>query len=178
MTPAGLPGAARQAGTARRGAAAALLLLLLPLAGCSGLPDAGGGRGIVGAGSLPVDVDAARRAIALYREAHGLGAVEVDPALNRVAQRQADAMARADTLSHTLAGDLSARVAAEGLRRGAEAENVSAGYPSFARALLGWQHSPGHDANLLFRPIRRIGIAAASAPGTRFKTYWALVMTD
>ena len=173
MIRAGLPGAAR------RGAGAALLLLL-PLAGCAALPEAGGspGRHVVGAGPLPVDVDAARRAIALYRAAHGLGAVEVDPALNRVAQRQADAKARADTLSHTLAGDLSARVAAEGLRRGAEAENVSAGYPSFDRALAGWQHSPGHDANLLYRPIRRIGIAAAGAPGTRFKTYWALVMTD
>ncbi len=162
----------------RPGAAAALMLLAL--AGCSALPDVGGrtGPGVVGAGPLPVDVEAARRAIAAYREAHGAGAVAIDPALNRVAQRQADAMARADKLSHTLAGDLSARVAAEGLHRGSEAENVSAGYPTFARALLGWQHSPAHDANLLYRPIRRIGIAAAGAPGTRFKTYWALVMTD
>lgn len=169
-----LPGAA---GRTRRGVAA---LLLAALAGCAGLPDAGrpAGPRVAATEPLPVDVDAAGRAIALYRAAHGLGAVEVDPALTRVAQRQADAMARADTLSHTLAGDLSARVAAEGLRRGAEAENVSAGYPSFARALLGWQRSPGHDANLLDRPIRRIGIAAASAPGTRFGTYWALVMTD
>lgn len=133
---------------------------------------------MVGAGPVPVDIDGARRAIARYREAHGLGAVEIDPALNRVAQRQAEAMARANELSHTVAGDLSVRVSAEGLRRGAEAENVSAGYPSFDRALLGWQHSPGHNANLLYRPIRRIGIAAASAPGTRYKTFWALVMTD
>ena len=169
MTRAGLPQ------RARRGLAAALLLAL---AGCSGLPEPGPGPRVVAAGPLPVDAEAAGRAIALYRAAHGLGGVAVDPALNRVAQRQADAMARADTLSHTLAGDLSARVEAEGLRRGAEAENVSAGYPTFARALLGWQHSPGHDANLLYHPIRRIGIAAASAPGTRFKTYWALVMTD
>ena len=161
-----------------RGAAA--LAAALALAGCSAAPGLGDrpGTQVVGIGPLPVDVDAARRAIAAYRAAHGLGAVEVDPALTRVAQRQADAMARADTLSHTLAGDLSSRVAAEGLRRGAEAENVSAGYPSFARALLGWQRSPGHDANLLYRPVRRIGIAAASAPGTRFKTYWALVLTD
>ncbi len=132
----------------------------------------------VGDASVPVDVDAARGAIARYREAHGLGGVEIDPALNRVARRQADAMAQADTLSHTLAGELSARIAAEGIRRGAEAENVSAGYPSFERALVGWQRSPGHDANLLFKPIRRIGIAAATAHGTRDKTYWALVMTD
>lgn len=161
-----------------RAALAALALTAAALAGCSSLPGEAPGPRIVGVGPVPVDVDAARRAIAAYRAAHGLGEVAVDPALTRVAQRQADAMARADTLSHTLAGDLSSRVAAEGLHRGAEAENVSAGYPSFERALLGWQHSPGHDANLLYRPVRRIGIAAASAPGTRFKTYWALVLTD
>ena len=160
----------------RRGGVPALAALVL--AGCSALPLPDAPPRAVGSGPLPVDAEAARRAIALYREAHGLGAVALDPALNRVAQRQADAMARADTLSHTLAGDLSARVAVEGVRRGAEAENVSAGYPSFERALAGWQRSPGHDANLLYRPIRRIGIAAASAPGTRYKTYWALVMTD
>lgn len=148
------------------------------LAGCSAVPTVGDRPEVIGVGPLPIDVDAARRAIATYREAHGLGGVEIDPALNRVAQRQADAMARANELSHTLAGELGARVSAEGLHRGAEAENVSAGYPSFERALLGWQHSPGHNANLLYRPIRRIGIAAASAPGTRYKTFWALVMTD
>ena len=158
--------------------AAATALAVLALAGCSTIPVPSDGPRVVGAGPLPVDTEAARRAIAVYREAHGLGAVELDPALIRVAQRQADAMARADTLSHTLAGDLSRRVAAEGIRRGAEAVNVSAASPSYARELVGWQHSPGHDPNLLYRPIRRIGIAAASAPGTRFKTYWALVMTD
>ncbi len=158
--------------------AGAPALAALALAGCSALPPPEAPPRLVAGGPLPVDAEVARRAIALYRAAHGLGAVALDPALTRVAQRQADAMARADTLSHTLAGDLGARVAAEGLKRGAEAENVSAGYPNFERALAGWQRSPGHDANLLYRPIRRIGIAAASAPGTRFKTYWALVMTD
>ncbi len=153
-------------------------LAVLALAGCSAVPTLGDRPEVVGVGPIPVDSDDARRAIALYREAHGLGPVEIDPALTRVAQRQADAMARANELSHTVAGDLTARVAAEGLRRGAEAENVSAGYPSFDRALAGWQHSPGHNANLLYRPIRHIGIAAASAPGTRYKTFWALVMTD
>ncbi len=158
--------------------AALAVLAVLALAGCSAVPTIGDRPEIVGVGPLAVDSEAARHAIAVYRQAHGLGAVEVDPALTRVAQRQADAMARANQLSHTVAGALSVRVSAEGVRRGAEAENVSAGYPSFDRALLGWQHSAGHNANLLYRPIRRIGIAAASAPGTRYKTFWALVMTD
>ncbi len=131
-----------------------------------------------GVGPVPVDADVARRMIASYREAHGLGAVDLDPALVRVARRQADSMARANRLSHAVSGDLSARLAAAGLTRRAEAENVSAGYPSFERALLGWERSPRHNDNLLYRPIRRIGIAAASAPGSRYKTFWALVMTD
>lgn len=131
-----------------------------------------------GVGPVSVDADAARRMIASYREAHGLGAVDLDPALVRVARRQADGMARANRLGHAVSGDLSARLAAEGLTPRAEAENVSAGYPNFERALLGWERSPRHNDNLLYRPIRRIGIAAASAPGTRYKTFWALVMTD
>jgi len=168
---------------ALRGAALArgaivLALAGAALAGCAVAPIFGERPAADGVGPVPVDADAARRTIASYREAHGLGAVDLDPALVRVARRQADSMARANRLSHAVSGDLSARLAAEGLTRRAEAENVSAGYPSFERALLGWERSPRHNDNLLYRPIRRIGIAAASAPGTRYKTFWALVMTD
>ncbi len=45
-------------------------------------------------------------------------------------------------------------------------------------AIAGWQHSPEHNANLLDAKMRRMGIAAANAPGSRFKLYWALDMTD
>jgi uncharacterized protein YkwD len=174
----GLNPAGRGAGHARR--ALVVALAGAALAGCAVAPILGElpGRVVEGTGPVAVDADAARRMIASYREAHGLGAVDLDPALVRVARRQADSMARANRLGHAVSGDLSARLAAEGLRRGAEAENVSAGYPSFERALLGWERSPRHNDNLLYRPIRRIGIAAASAPGTRYKTFWALVMTD
>ncbi len=151
----------------------------LYLAGCATLPVPGEGASSAAA-VFPVEVDeaAARRAIALYREKHGLGDVELDPGLVVVAQHQAEAMAQADVLSHDIAGDLPTRIKAAGLRRGAEAENVSTGYESFERALLGWEHSPRHNENLLYRPIRRIGIAAVAAPGTRTRTFWALVMTD
>ena len=168
--------ALRGAGLAR--GALALVLVGAALAGCAVAPMFGERTAVGGVGPVAVDADAARRMIASYREAHGLGAVDLDPALVRVARRQADSMARANLLSHAVSGDLSARLAAEGLTRRAEAENVSAGYPSFERALLGWERSPRHNDNLLYRPIRRIGIAAASAPGTRYKTFWALVMTD
>jgi uncharacterized protein YkwD len=127
---------------------------------------------------LAVDEGAAATWVTTYRRAHGLAAVTVDPALQRVAQAQADAMASANQLSHSVAGSLPHRLGAIAAERHAYIENVSAGYGSMASALDGWQHSPGHNANLLFAPMRRVGIAAASAPGTRYKTFWSLIMTD
>lgn len=116
--------------------------------------------------------------ISAYRRGHRLAEVTLDPALQIIAQHQAVAMAQADQLSHSVAGPLPSRLASEGLERRAMVENVSAGYGTLAGALAGWRRSPAHDANLLFGPVHQMGIAAAVAPGTRFKTFWALVMTD
>ena len=116
--------------------------------------------------------------VSAYRRRHGLNEVVVDPTLQRAAQAQADAMASANQLSHTVAGPLPARLAAVHARGSASVENVSAGYADLRAALGGWRRSPAHDANLLYGPMHRIGVAAASAPGTRYKTFWALVMTN
>ena len=128
--------------------------------------------------ALAVDEAEAQGIISAYRRAHRLGQVAFDPALKAVAQHQAEAMAEANQLSHTVAGALPVRLANEGIERRVMVENVSAGYGSLAGAVAGWRRSPAHDANLLFGPVRRMGIAAASAPATRFRTFWALVMTD
>lgn len=125
-----------------------------------------------------LDPAALQSRISAYREAHNLGPVTIDPGLMALAQAQATAMARANRLSHGLSGSLDHRLNAARHPKGYAVENVSAGYPDAQAALAGWQHSPGHNANLLDRHMRRMGIAAADAPGTRFKTYWALMMTD
>ena len=125
-----------------------------------------------------LDPDEIRTRISAYREAHNLPAVSIDPALMSLAQSQANAMASADHLSHEISGTLDHRLNAAHHAKGYAVENVSAGYATADAALLGWQHSPGHNANLLDRKMRRMGIAAADAPGTRFRTYWALMMTD
>src|SRR5262249_40146467 len=39
-----------------------------------------------------------------------------------------------------------------------------------------WQHSPGHDANLRNAGVTRFGIAAAEAPDSKYKIFWALIM--
>ena len=87
-------------------------------------------------------------------------------------------MAGKNNLSHDVAGSLDHRLDAAHHAKGYAVENVSAGYATADAAVAGWQRSAAHNANLLYRPMRRMGIAAADAPGTRFKTFWALVMTD
>jgi uncharacterized protein YkwD len=127
---------------------------------------------------VKLDPAAISRRVSAYREAHNLAPVTLDPGLIQFAQAQADAMARANLLSHEVAGSLSRRLDAAHHRKGYAVENVSAGYATADAALAGWERSAPHNANLLYAPMRHMGIAAADAPGTRFKTFWALVMTD
>ena len=125
-----------------------------------------------------LDPAEAQARISAYRQAHNLPSVAIDPGLMLLAQEQANAMARADHLSHEIAGSLDHRLNVSHHPKGYAVENVSAGYASADAAIGGWQRSPGHNLNLLDKKMRRMGIAAADAPGTRFKTYWALMMTD
>ena len=125
-----------------------------------------------------LDPDELRARLSSYRQTHSLPDVIIDPALMALAQSQANAMASADHLSHEIVGSLDHRLNVAHHAKGYAVENVSAGYATADAALAGWERSPGHNANLLDRKMRRMGIAAADAPGTRFKTYWALMMTD
>jgi uncharacterized protein YkwD len=156
-----------------------IALFCLPLAGCltSSEPEP---PPAVPRPSVVVRLDPAamQASITAYRRAHDLGGVTIDPGLMALAQAQANAMARANELSHEVSGSLNRRLSASGRPMGYAVENVSAGYADAAAALAGWERSPAHNANLLDKHMRRMGIAAADAPGTRFKTYWALMMTD
>lgn len=153
------------------------LIVALLLASCSGLPIPGSApHGPVAL--VQVDQSSAEAAISIYRAARGLSTVALDPRLQRVAQIQAEAMAAADELSHDVDGALPRRLARGGVDRSAAIENVSAGYSTLESAILSWKRSPHHNENLLFPPMRRMGIAAASAPRTRYKTFWSLVMTN
>lgn len=163
-------------GSRRRCGRGTIILASLCLAACSSLSPPSEPQGPVG--TVGVSQGTAQALISDYRKAHGLDAVVLDPALQRAAQRQATAMARANVLSHEVAGTLPHRLDADGLDRKAAIENVSAGYSSLDSVVEGWKRSPEHNKNLLFGPMRRMGIAAASAPKTRYKTFWSLIMTN
>jgi len=123
-----------------------------------------------------VDAAAAASMISGYRRNNGLGAVTVDPTLMRLAAEQAHAMAARDKLGHDVAGAFGQRVSRSGYDAKSAYENVGAGYHTLAEAFSGWRGSPGHRANMLQRNVTQIGIAAAYAPRSKYKVFWALIL--
>jgi uncharacterized protein YkwD len=115
-------------------------------------------------------------AISAYRRAHGLSAVRPDSRLDAVALTQARAMASSGTVSHSAGGNFASRVAP--LRKSRAAENIGAGFLSFAEMLKQWQDSSGHRANLLMAGARRVGIASVDNPKSPYRKFWAMVITD
>jgi uncharacterized protein YkwD len=114
--------------------------------------------------------------ISAYRRAHGMPAVKLDSRLDAVALKQARAMAASGTVSHGVAGEFSSRVA--GLRKSRAAENIGAGFLSFAEMLKQWEDSAGHRENLLMPGARRIGVASVDNPKSPYRKFWAMVITD
>ncbi|KMO35222.1 serine protease [Methylobacterium tarhaniae] len=156
--------------------AGALVAGALALAGCSG-------TALLPAPDLPttpviLDEAAAAAAISRYRASHGLGPVAIDSSLIRAASYQAEANARAGLLSHEVGGTFDARLKRAGFGGRYAAENLSAGSSTFDEVLKRWQVSPEHNRNMLMPQVKRVGIARVDAPGSRFKRFWALILSD
>jgi uncharacterized protein YkwD len=115
-------------------------------------------------------------AISAYRRAHGLSAVRSDSRLSAVALKQARAMASSGTVSHSVGGNFATRVA--DLRKSRAAENIGAGFLSFAEMLKQWEDSTGHRENLLMVGARRVGVASVDNPKSPYRKFWAMVITD
>ena len=109
--------------------------------------------------------------ISNFRVQHGEGKVTLDPALNRIAEAQASAMASKDELDHGTLAPFGSRVASAGAERAAE--NIAYGYDSFGKTLLQWIDSPEHRKNLLLHGASRVGVAHAESAKTH-RTYWAM----
>jgi uncharacterized protein YkwD len=123
-----------------------------------------------------LDTAAAASMISGYRTNNGLPAVTVDPELMRLAEAQAELMARRDKLDHNVGKPFIARLKASGYDAKVAAENIGAGYHTLAEAFSGWRDSPPHRANMLLAGATRIGIAAIYTPTSKYKVYWALIL--
>jgi uncharacterized protein YkwD len=119
--------------------------------------------------------NAASISISKLRAEQGLVPVRSDPVLTRAAREQADAMARAGTMSHDVVGSLQSRLARAGIRAGRAGENVAAGHTTLTEVLAAWMRSSGHRDNLLMRDATRIGLARSDGRGG---PYWALVVAS
>jgi uncharacterized protein YkwD len=111
--------------------------------------------------------------ISSYRLQNGEGRVTPDPALNRIAQEQAAAMAAKDVLDHSVLAPFASRIASLKSRR--TAENIAYGYDNFPKTLGQWIDSPEHRKNLLMHGASRVGVASAKSSTTK-RTYWAMVI--
>ena len=130
-------------------------------------------------GSLlrPAELHAARADRAAGRiTAEELRAVEDEAIRDAVALQQARAMAASGTVSHSVGGSFTTRIA--GLRKSVAAENIGAGFLSFAEMLKQWEDSAGHRENLLIAGARKIGVASVDNPKSPYRKFWAMVLTD
>ena len=125
-----------------------------------------------------LDAAAAASMISGYRANNGLSAVTLDPELMRLAQAQADVMAKRDKLDHGAGKPFVVRLKASGYDAKFAAENISAGYHTLAEAFSGWRDSPPHRANMLLKGATRMGIAAIYTPASKYKVYWALILAQ
>lgn len=156
----------------RSASPAAVIALALALGGCGGgLLDIGGPTSHVA-----LNEREAAAAVSRYRAQHGLPPVTLDPSLIKAASLSAAANARAGRLSHDFGGPFNERMAQAGLSKTLAAENLSAGSNTFDQVLTRWKASPGHNRNMLIPQIRRVGVARVDNPGSRYKSYWALVL--
>jgi uncharacterized protein YkwD len=166
---------------ARTGARLAATAALALLCACSSERELPTGepsfyRSMAAAGAQ-VDAATAASMISGYRTNNGLTAVTVDPALMKMAEAQAQAMASRDKLDHDVLRTFHDRLK-QGYRARTAAENVSAGYHTLAEAFSGWRDSPPHRANMLLNGATRMGIATAYAPKSKFKVFWALILAE
>ncbi len=104
--------------------------------------------------------------------------LELDEKLQEIAKKQAEEMAHGGSMLRDGVGSLKRRLTAAGVRVAFATENVSAGYDTLAEAFSGWRQSAPHNARMLEPRARRMGLATAYAPDSRYKIFWALVLTD
>jgi len=125
-----------------------------------------------------LDAAAAASMISGYRANNGLPTVQLDPELMRLAQAQAEIMAKRDKLDHSAGKPFVQRLKASGYDAKRAAENISAGYHTLAEAFSGWRDSTPHRANMLLAGATRIGIAAVYTPASKYKVYWSLILAE
>jgi uncharacterized protein YkwD len=172
-----------EAGAWVRGGEAWLVLSSPPLPAASG----GYGRpGLVSGAAAPDPARGRSEVLALVNAARAearrcgdraFGAsppLRVSPALEQVAQRHAEDMARRGYFDHTGADGSTPqrRIDRGGYAWSISGENLALGRMSSREAVEGWLASPGHCANIMEPRFTETGIALAAGRAPDQPTYW------
>ncbi len=111
-----------------------------------------------------------------YRRQNGLGDLSFDGALQNVASWYSQDLADNNYFSHTdLQGrDPFQRLAAFGVDRDYEGENLAAGHADAGSVLTQWKNSPAHNGVLLTPDYTKAGLSRHFNPNSEFGWYWTL----
>lgn len=124
------------------------------------------------------NAELARTLINKHRAAHGLGPVVIDQRLMAAAKAHSADMSRRGRLSHKGSNGSypKDRARAYGYNPRLASENVAAGYNNTRDVIKDWTFSRGHNANLLRRGAKHMGMALVYKPNVGKQTYWTLLM--
>ena len=127
---------------------------------------------------VPVDPAKAAKLLNAYRVESGVGTLELDPDLLRIAGDYARHLAEAGRMTHALEpyGGLDQRLKAAGYPYATAGENLGQGYRTIEQTITGWKHSPAHDRGMKDGDMTRMGIASAENPKKRGEAYWCLIV--
>jgi uncharacterized protein YkwD len=112
-----------------------------------------------------------------FRAERQLPPVALDALVTRAALKQAHVMAAGDMMGHELAGDLRARLAAEGITNVYAGETLGRTFAEATGMFRWWAGSPVHVDIMANPHHRRVGIAMAVAPGSA-RPYWAMILAS
>lgn len=113
--------------------------------------------------------------INIYRKAHGVKPLVFSRSLSMAADYHSAYMAKTDDIDHSLSGSLSwsTNILNFGYPAGyGMGENVLAGRSSAGGALTLWSNSPPHNANMLNKAWKAIGIGREVNRDGKYKYYW------
>ena len=122
---------------------------------------------------VAINVQAALRSVNDYRSSQGLPSVQLDSKVMAAAAAQSQAMAASNSMSHSVGGSFSGRMAEHGINRGKAVENIAMGQRSFDEVFAAWKGSYGHDANLRASGVTKLGVGVARGPSG---PAWTLIL--
>jgi uncharacterized protein YkwD len=109
-----------------------------------------------------------------FRAQNGRAALCYNSKIDAAAQWLANDMATKNYFSHTdsLGRNGGQRLTYFGYAWSWWGENIAAGYTTWHAAIVAWENSPEHRANLLSTNFREMGLGQAYNPNSTYKYYW------